>query len=264
MNRLIKIEFRKQVTSKSFWILLMIHVAAIFLSIINFQKFIQNVQFSVNNVPELDLSIAPLLTFPDIWHNLTYVAGFFKIILALIVINSVTNEISGKTIRQNIIDGMSRLEFLISKVLLVFFLALGSTLLIFISAWFVGAYNGDPENPVSAFEGSGYIVAYFFELFTYFIYALFTAFLIKRTGLALVLLITVDLIFEPMLKLFIPDVLYEYLPMATLDNLIRFPFSKYLGMETVTSVSPFRLFVAAVYAVFFSFISLMWLKRADL
>ena len=264
MMRLLKIEFRKQVTNTSFWILLVLHVTAIFLSIINFQKFIQNVQFNVNNVPELDLSVMPLLTFPDIWHNLTYVAGFFKIILALIVINSVTNEISAGTIRQNIVDGMSRMGFLVSKILLVFFLAIVSTLVIFLSAWFIGHYNMDPDNPVSAWDGSGFIVAYFFELFTYFIYALFTAFLVKRTGLALVLLIAADLIFEPMLSWFIPDAVYEYLPMASLDNLIRFPFSKYLGMETVTFVPPVRLVAVALYGLLFSWVSLAWLKRADL
>ncbi len=264
MNKLIKIEFRKQITSKSFWILLMLHMAAISLSIVNFQRFIQNIQFNVNNVPELDLSVLPLLTFPDIWHNLTYVAGFFKIILALIVINSVTNEMANKTIRQNVIDGLSRKEFFFSKVLLAGFLTAVSTLAIFLSIWFIGEYNRDPESTVEIWEGSGFIIAYFFELFTYFIYALFIAFLVRRTGMALVLLILLDLIFEPMLSWFVPDVIYKYFPMASLDNLIRFPFSKYIGMETALSVSPGQLLVVVLYAVVFSMASLLWLKRADL
>lgn len=264
MNKLIKIEFRKQLTSISFWILLGLHMAAIFLSVVNFQRFIQNAQFSINNVPEVDLSVMPLLTFPDIWHNMTYVAGFFKIILALIVINSVTSEMSNKTIRQNIIDGLSRSEFFFSKVLLVAFLAGVSTLAIFLSIWSIGSYNQNPENPVHALEGSGFIVAYFFELFTYFIYALFISLLVRRTGMALVLLILFDLIFEPMLSWFLPDVIYNYLPMASVDNLIRFPFSKYLGMETALTVSPGQIIVVALYAVVFSAASLLWLKRADL
>ncbi len=264
MNRLIKIEFRKQVASISFWILLGLHMIAIFLSVVNFQRFIQNAQFSINNVPEVDLSVMPLLTFPDIWHNMTYVAGFFKIILALIVINSVTSEMNNKTIRQNIIDGLSRSEFFFSKALLASFLAVVSTMVIFISIWSIGTYNQDPGSPVNALEGSGFIIAYFFELFTYFIYALFISFLIRRTGMALVLLILMDLIFEPMLSWFIPDVVYNYLPMASVDNLIRFPFFKYLGNETALTVSPVLIIVVALYAVLFSAASLLWLKRADL
>lgn len=244
--------------------MLLLHVVAIFLSIVNFQKFIQNVQLNVNNVPELDLSILPLLTFPDIWHNLTYVAGFFKIILALIVISSITNEMTNKTLRQNVIDGMSRNEFFSSKLILAAFLATVSTVVIFLSVWFIGSYNQDPESTSGGLEGSGYIIAYLIELFTYFVYALLIAMLVKRTGVALVLLIAIDFIFEPVLSWFLPDVLDDYLPMTVLDNLIRFPFSKYIGMETEGVVSLVQMAIAALYAVLFSILSLSWLKRSDL
>jgi ABC-2 type transport system permease protein len=40
----------------------------------------------------IDPTILPLYDFPDVWQNMTYVATFFKIILAFIVIISVTNE----------------------------------------------------------------------------------------------------------------------------------------------------------------------------
>jgi len=264
MNRLIRVEFRKQVSSKSFWILLILHVAAIFLSIVNFQRFIQNVQFNVNNVPELDLSILPLMTFPDIWHNLTYVAGFFKIILALIIISSITNEIANKTLRQNIIDGMSREGFFFSKLWLAGFLALVSTVIIFFTAYFIGTYNQIPESETNLFEGSGFVAAYFLELITYFIYALFIAMLVKRTGLALILIIAIDFIFEPIISIFLPDMLDAYLPMAVIDNLIHFPFTKYVGMEVEAAVSIFQMAIAGLYAVLGSMVSLAWLKRTDL
>ncbi len=264
MNRLIRVEFRKQIGSKSFWILLILHIAAIFLSIVNFQKFIQNVQFNVNDISEVDLSIMPLLTYPDIWQNMTYVAGFFKIILALIIITSITNEIANKTLRQNIIDGMSREGFFFSKLLLAGFLALVSTVIIFFAIYVIGTYNQDPENVTNIFEGSGFVAAYFLELLTYFIYALFVALLVKRTGLALVLLIAIDFIFEPILSIFLPDVLDGYLPMAVIDNLIRFPFTRYVGMEVETTVSAIQMIIVGLYAIFFSMAALTWLKRSDL
>ena len=59
--------------------------------------------------------IIPFYNFPDVWQNLTYLASYLKFFLAFIVIISVTNEYSYRTIRQNIIDGMSPPEFLIAK-----------------------------------------------------------------------------------------------------------------------------------------------------
>ena len=69
---------------------------------------------------EVDILRVPLYHFPDIWQNLTYISTYFQPILAIIVIISLTNEFSFKTIRQNIIDGFDRKDFLVSKLLSIF------------------------------------------------------------------------------------------------------------------------------------------------
>ena len=49
----------------------------------------------------------PLFDFVDIWQNLGWLATIFKWIPAFVIIISVTLEYSQKSIKQNIIDGLS-------------------------------------------------------------------------------------------------------------------------------------------------------------
>ena len=80
----------------------------------------------------------PLFDFVDIWQNLGWLATLFKYIPAFVVIISVTLEYSQKTIKQNIIDGLSKKEFLLSKVALVFAISIGSALLLLFLGLFLG------------------------------------------------------------------------------------------------------------------------------
>src|SRR4029078_2195298 len=80
----------------------------------------------------------PLFDFTDIWQNLGWLATIFKWIPAFVVIISVTLEYSQKTIKQNIIDGLSKKEFLLSKLSLVVFISIGSALLLFLLGLFLG------------------------------------------------------------------------------------------------------------------------------
>ena len=79
-----------------------------------------------------EMNNIPIYQFPDIWHNITYVAGFLKFILAIYMIISITNEMTYDTLRQNIMNGLSRVDFIISKLVLVFLLSVGSTLFVFV------------------------------------------------------------------------------------------------------------------------------------
>ncbi|MCK5277390.1 MAG: hypothetical protein KAK04_02615, partial [Cyclobacteriaceae bacterium] len=142
MLKLLRIESRKQTTSSGFWILLTLHVAVLLLASMNFNSFLKSANIMINNLPDIDLSLKPILQFPDIWQNLTYISGYFKIILALIVITSVSNEFTNSTLRQNIIDGLSRREWLFTKIGLAKILALCSTLLVLAIGLVLGFTQG--------------------------------------------------------------------------------------------------------------------------
>jgi len=74
------------------------------------------------------------LDFPDIWHTVSWMSSWLMFIPGLLMIISVTNEYSFKTHRQNIIDGWSRTEFILVKIVLAFIISIISTLVVFLIA----------------------------------------------------------------------------------------------------------------------------------
>jgi len=262
--KLLRIEFRKQVSSSAFWIMLILHGVVICLISLNFNSFLKNANLMVNDVPNIDLALKPILQFPDVWQNLTYIAGYFKIILALIVITSVCNEFSYGTARQNIIDGFSRREWIFSKIGLAKVLALFSTLLVLVLGFILGYSQGVQVDIANVFARMDYVLAYFIELIVYFIYALFLALLLKRTGLSIILLLVYDFILEPILSWSVPDAISNFLPMSTIDNLNTFPFTKYLGNPTEAIVSMEQMVYAVGYGITFIVFSYLILRNKDL
>jgi len=260
----LKIEYRKQITSSGFWILVVLHGVVICLAAMNFNSLLQNVNVMMNNVPDIDLALRPVLQFPDVWQNITYISGFFKIILALILITSVCNEFTYSTARQNIIDGLSRREWLYSKIGLAIALSLFSTLLVLSVGFVLGFSQEVTVEPTAIFGRLDFVLAYFIELLVYFIYALFLALALKRTGLSIILLLVYDFILEPIFSWSIPEYVNEFLPMNTIDNLNQFPFTKYVGNETPSVVSIEQLIWAVAYGTLFAVLSYFIFNKRDL
>jgi len=218
----------------------------------------------INDIPDIDLSLKPILQFPDVWQNLTYIAGFFKIILALIVVNSINNETIYGTARQNIIDGFSRKEWLMSKVGLAKLLALFSTLLVLIIAIILGYSQGAEVQISDVTQRLDFILAYFIELVVYFIYAIFISLLLQRTSIAIILLLVYDIILEPILSWSLPDRFSDFLPMSVIDNLNTFPFGKYIGNATIETVSLEQLVWAIGYGACFAVFSFLLFNKKDI
>ena len=230
----------------------------------NLNSFLKNANIMINDIPDIDLSLKPILQFPDVWQNITYIAGYFKIILALIIISSVSNEFNNATTRQNVIDGLSRQEWIFSKIGLAKILSLFSTLLIVAIGISLGFTQGVHVEISSMFERLDYVLAYFIELSVYFIYALFLTLIIKRTGLTIILLLVYDFILEPILSLSLPDSVSHFLPMNTIDNLNTFPFIKYVELSEQTVLSTEQLVWAVGYGILFALFSLLIFKKKDL
>lgn len=251
-------------TSSGFWILIGLHFVVLSLASMNFNSLLQNANLMVKDIPEIDLSLKPILQFPDVWQNLTYISGYFKIILALIVVTSVCNDFTFSTARQNVIDGLSRREWLFSKIGLAKVLALSSTLLLFIIGLTLGYAQGVQVELLDVFSRLDFVLAYFIELSVYFIYAFFLALIFKRTGISVIILLVYDLILEPIISWSLPEKIRAFLPMNAIDNLNQFPFLKYVGNETVSVVLLEQVVWAIFYGIVFVGLSYLILKNRDL
>lgn len=266
MNRLIKIELQKVKSHTSFWVLSVLYLLilfAIFFSGKFFLDFLARKGESLGNI--IDPSKIPVYEFPDVWQNITYVAGFLKFILAIYIIISITNEISFGTLRQNIVNGLSRWDFLISKIFLVLLMSLGSTLFIMLIGFSLGFMYSSNIELGAIITYMEFLPGYMLQISTYLIFALFTGLLIKRTGLSMALLFLYTLIIEPIILFRIKvDWVKGLFPIKAMNNLIRFPFKKYALREIQDYIAWQDTLIVFIYAVLLISLIYLILKKRDL
>ena len=168
-------------------------------------------------------------SFPNVWHTVSYFSSFILFIPGLMLITSITNEYTFKTIRQNIIDGWSRLQFIQVKIALVIILSVISTIFVFLTAFVFGSFSPDHFSFLKI-EFIGY---YLIQAVSYSMVALLISLIVKRSGLAIGIFFIYSAIIENMLGAFLNyntrnmtsfKGLGDYLPLNTTDNLIPFPF----------------------------------------
>lgn len=264
MIRLHNITFRKLIHYPTFWILLVLHLVLANLVILGMENFLSSIEINGSTLSKADLSKFGIFTFPDIWHNITYVTGYFKFILALIIIIDVCNDFSYRTIRQHIIDGLSYREYLGTKFLLMLWLALVSTVFLTLTGMYLGYNHSVDSSNALVLEKIGFIGGYFIEILTYLSLALLIGLVVKRSGLSIGLLVLYTWIIEPLITFFLPDNLQKFLPLENLDNMIQVPFKDFLGAPVQENIQPLVLLIAIFYIFLFNFLAYLNIRYKDL
>ncbi len=270
MIRLLKIEWLKSAPSRYFRIMVGIWFFA-FLSIpIGFKLLLQWLEskgFSLDQLPGVEATDLPIFDFVDIWQNLAYVYKCITIFLAILVIINVTNELDYKTYRQNIIDGMSKAQFLLSKLLLIGVLATLATVLVGILGFVVGYIASPVTEWHFVVKHINFLGAYWLHVLLFLSFAMLLALLIKRAGIVIALLLFWMTIIEPIGASFITfairqPLLADLLPMEAIWNLIPRTIEKY-GLQDVRYwVSTQSVLIALGYlAVYLTGIWLLLTKR---
>jgi len=267
MIRLLKIEFKKVANNKTFWILLGLYALILGTIFFGIQSVINEFMIDAGKKAPIPVTKITLYDFPGIWQNLTYVAGYFKIILAIVVIIFITNEYSYRTIRQNIITGLSRWDFLLSKLLMILVISTAATLFLFILGLILG-FTNTPEVTLSMmFVNLTFVFTYFLELFAFMVFALFLGILTKRSGLTIGLLFLYFYIIEKYINYKLPDGWGDYLPLRSIGNLIDIPntsLMKIFGLNFRTFVSLQDVIVVLAYSFIFIYLMQLTLKKSDL
>ncbi len=268
MLRLLKIDLLKLTNYKTFWVmngLYALLILSIPTSVMEFLKWLNKKGEQVFE-GSIDLLKIPVLHFPDIWHNITYVFIFLKVFLAILIIITVSNEFTYKTIRQNVIDGLSRWDFVKSKLLMILVLCIGSTLLVFATGMFTGLIYTPDFSSGDVFYGIEFLFAYFLDILAYSIFAFLLTVLIKRSGLTIALL-ALSMPIEYTITANLPEALsgiVQYFPLHAINNLIEVPFPKYAFMEIQDTVSMTFVGVVAIYIVLFVYAIYTKLQKSDI
>jgi ABC-2 type transport system permease protein len=164
-------------------------------------------------------------TFPDVWQTVAYISSLFVFLPSVLIIMFITNEYTYKTHRQNIIDGWSRQQFMMSKVIDVAIICAIVTLFYAITAVVIGVVNTG-HMPDQLWKGSRYIALFFLQTFSQLSVALLIAFLVRKAFLALGFFLFYFFPLEPLLVQLAKkwaNGIGEYLPLEISDRLIPFP-----------------------------------------
>ena len=179
MKRLINIELQKIWLNKASRALSIIYFLSLFLL-----ASIALIEFDFGPF-KFEAAKSGFFNFPYIWHFTTYVASWFKLFLAVIIVSMVANEFSYGTLKQNLIDGMSKKEFLLSKFYTIILFSSVSTLLVFGISLILGLkYSSYTEIDI-IFSDMSYLFAYFLKHVAFFSFCLFLSLLIKRSAFTL-------------------------------------------------------------------------------
>lgn len=264
MIRLHKIAFRPLLNYPTFWILLALHLILCAFVVFGMENFITSFEVNGNALSSNDLKQLGFISFPDIWHNITYVAGYFKFILALIIIISVSNDFTYKVFRQQIINGLSHEEYLGTKFLVIFWLALTSTVVLGLIGMYMGFYHTQHNAFALVFEKVDFLGAYLIQNIAYLSLALVFALLIKRSGLSIGMLILYTWVIEPIIAYSLPAHTKKFLPLESLNNLIQFPFRDLIGEVAQESVSLGATAIALAYILLFNLLAYVLIRYRDL
>lgn len=268
MIRVLQLEFLKLRYYKPFWIILGLFIVFYF-ALGFFTKRVID-WFLEENMDWLgqfaNMGI-PLFDFVDIWQNLAYITFLFKWILAFVVIISICLEFSNKTIRQNIIDGLSRREFMLSKLLMILALSIVAGILLLILGLFLGMLYSQVKSPGFIVMNLEFIPAYALEIFSFLCLAMLFAMIIRRTGFAIIIFIFYTALFEPICAAIMQyefKVATWYLPVRAINNLIRPPFGKYIFMDVQDYVASTDVLAVAGWTAIFLLLSYWILNSRNL
>jgi ABC-type transport system involved in multi-copper enzyme maturation permease subunit len=278
MKRLISIELQKIWLNKASRILTLTYFI-----LLSFIALIASIKFNIGPI-KLHLAEMGIFNFPFIWHFNTYVAAFLKFFLAIVIVSMMANEYSYGTLKQNLIDGLSKKEFILSKFLTVIVFALCSTIFVFVMSLLLGfSFSSYTELDV-IFMDLDYLLAFFIKLSGFFSFCLFLGIFVKRSAFALGFLLVWSIL-EGIIKGILVfrifpnsntgDYIMQFFPLEAMSNLIIEPFTRLsvirnigtqIGVENTKdySVHYLSILIVTIWTFLFVYFSYKLLKNRDL
>lgn len=278
MNRLISIELQKIWKNKASRVLTLTYFI-----LLSFIALIASIKFDIG-IFKFHLAEMGIFNFPFIWHFNTYVAAWLKFFLAIVIVSMMANEYSYGTLKQNLIDGLSKKEFILSKFLTVVLFAFCSTIFVFVMTLILGLSFSSYNEFGIIFTDLDYLLAFFVKLTGFFSFCLFLGILVKRSAFALGFLLVWSII-EGIIKGLLVfkifpnsntgDYIMQFLPLEAMSNLIVEPITRLSVIKTIGSqmgvesskdysVHYLSILIVLVWTFLFIHFSYKLLKNRDL
>lgn len=175
MLKLLKLEYYKNLNYRPFKVFTILYfailIALLFIGLLDFDLF----------GGTINLKEEGIYNFPEIWNFTTWIVALLKIFLGLIIVFSISQEFSNRMFKQNTIDGLSRQEFISSKLLTISIFTIVSTVIVFAITIFLGYQYSDSTDSAKVSEEMFFIGNYFIKLFTFFCFLMFLSVLLRKS-----------------------------------------------------------------------------------
>jgi ABC-type transport system involved in multi-copper enzyme maturation permease subunit len=271
MKRLLSIELQKIWKNKASRVL-----TITYFGLLSLIALIASIKFDLGPF-KFHLAEMGIFNFPFIWHLNSFIAVYAKVFFAIIIVSMMANEYTYGTLKQNLIDGMSKKEFIASKFITVLAFSIVSTLFIFVSTLLLGLIFSSYNEVSIIFSQMEYLLAYFLNLIAFFSFCLFVGILIKRSAFALGFMFIWFLI-ECILVYFkfgLRTSVNRFLPLESMSRLLIEPFSKLSAIKNINSqigitytkdydVHFSNILIVLAWTAIFIYSSYVLLKRRDL
>ena len=281
MFRLLAIEFHKIRFNKASKVL-----SIIYFGLLTCIALIAAIKFDIGPI-KFHLAEMGIFNFPYIWHFNTYMAAILKFFLLLVIVSMMSNEYSYKTLKQNLIDGLSKKEFILSKFYTVVAFAAISTVFVFVVSLILGLIYSDYNEIAIILSDLEYLLAFFIKLVGFFSFGLFLGIVVKRSAFAVGAML-VWLIGESMFKGYLfyalrnadntseqVNTIMQFLPLESMANLIKEPFSRLGAVKSIAnqvgetftksySVELLNILIVSAWTFVFIYLSYALLKKRDL
>ncbi len=278
MKRLLSIELQKIWMNKASRILTLTYFI-----LLSFIALIAAIKFDIGPF-KFHLAEMGIFNFPFIWHFNTYVAAWLKFFLAIVIVSMMANEYSYGTLKQNLIDGLSKKEFILSKFLTVVVFAFISTVFVFIMSLILGYFFSSYTELSIVFSDLDFLLAFFVKLTGFFSFCLFLGILVKRSAFALGFLLVWSILegiargtlaFKIFPNSDTDEKITQFFPLESMSNLIVNPgprlsvvknIGTQMGIETDSSyaVDYSAILIVLIWTFLFVYFSYKLLKKRDL
>ncbi|MES2775724.1 MAG: ABC transporter permease [Bacteroidota bacterium] len=263
MKTLLEIEWMKVKNYRTFWILAGLFVVAVIG--INYISFRINAE--VNNATSVLGGTGSPFDFPKIWNTMTWMSSLLLYFPGFIMIFLISNEFTFKTHRQNIIDGLSRKQFVMVKLNVALIIAIATTLIVFLTTLAFGLLGGSSFTV----EGIEYMGYFFVCSFVYILFAMVIALLLRKAALSVGIYFIYGLIIDNV----IPALLRKsfdnkpigsyFMPLDVADGLLPFPFFKNVVEAALrTPNQMICLGICVAWIIFYYWFSIRKFENEDL
>jgi hypothetical protein len=214
--------------------------------------------------------------FPYIWDVLGYAGNWLLFFcFGFLSVYIVTSDYTFRTLRQNIISGMSRLQYFIGKLSFIWMLCILATVYYFIWVMFYGYTHTLTEFAFSEAMEWDMILRFALMAFGYTAFGLFIGFLIKRMAISMFIFYAYVMFIEPVFRWAVHYKLFEhksmhYYPMNAIEDLAPVPFKEIAEEFTTETGMQFFLapneaiVIALIYSTLFVLGGYWLLHRRDL